>query len=141
MKKESRSFLLRGENQISVGGIGISYCLKGQNLFPFLNLAEAIIDLPNVWVCPLNLSDLLSFHQRIICVHSPVIHGGMSYFLTQFIFISQSSSLCEEDILWHTIQVNFSFHHCFQFFFLHCLYLQYNVYHLSFLIIFRYFDP
>lgn len=48
MKIESQSFLLRGENQISVGGIGLSYCLKGQNLFHFLNLAEAIIDLPNI---------------------------------------------------------------------------------------------
>lgn len=77
MKKESQSFLLKGENQISVGGIGLSYCLKGQNLFPFLNLAEAIIDLPNIWVCPLNLSCLLSFNWRIICVHSPILHSGM----------------------------------------------------------------
>lgn len=89
MKIESQSFLLRGENQISVGGIGLSYCLKGQNLFHFLNLAEAIIDLPNIWVCPLNLSYLLSFNLRIICVHIPVLHGGMFYFLVQ-LFSSHS---------------------------------------------------
>lgn len=77
MKKVSRSFLLRGENEISVSGIGICYCLKGQKLFPVLNLAEAIIDLPNICVCPLNLSYLLSFNWRIICAHSPTIHAGM----------------------------------------------------------------
>lgn len=42
MIKESKTFLLKGENQIPVGGIGISYCLKGQNLLLFSNLAEAV---------------------------------------------------------------------------------------------------
>lgn len=42
MIRESETFLLKGENQISVGGIGMSYCLKGQNLLLSSNLAEAV---------------------------------------------------------------------------------------------------
>lgn len=42
MTKSLKTYLLKGANQIPVGGIGISQCSKGQNLLLFSSLAEAV---------------------------------------------------------------------------------------------------
>lgn len=67
--RESEAFLLKGENQISVGGIGMSYCLKGQNLLLSSYLAEAITLIKSVLMFEsvhcLNPCHILGFSLKI----------------------------------------------------------------------------